>query len=37
MNGRIFKRARAIESQLVKFARKHRRDGRALRPVPLPA
>lgn len=37
MNGRIFKRARAIESQLVKVARKQRRAAQALRPVPLPA
>ena len=37
MDGRIFKRARAIEQQLVKVARKQRRAGANLRQMPLPA
>jgi hypothetical protein len=37
MDGRIFKRARAIERQLGKVARKRRRTGATLRQMPLPA
>ena len=37
LDGRIFKRARAIERQLVKVARKQRRDGTNLWQTPLPA
>jgi len=37
MDGRIFKRARAIERQLGKVARKQRRTGATLRQMPLPA
>ena len=37
MDGRIFKRARAIERQLAKVARKQRRDGTNLWQTPLPA
>ena len=35
MDGRIFKRARAIERQLVKVARKQRRASRQLRQMPI--
>jgi len=37
MDGRIFKRARSIERQLVKVARNKRRVGRQLRHMPMPA
>lgn len=37
LDGRIFKRARAIERQLVKVARKQRRDGTNHWQTPLPA
>jgi len=37
MDGQIFKRARAIERQLVKVARKQRRASAMRRRMPLPA
>lgn len=37
MDGSIFKRARAIERQLVKVARKQQRAAQQLRSMPLPA
>lgn len=37
MDGRIFKRARAIERQLMKVARKQQRSAQQLRSMPLPA
>jgi len=37
LDGRIFKRARAIEGQLVKVARKQRRAGANRWSMPLPA
>ena len=37
MDGRIFKRARAIEHQLTKVARKQRPAGAMLGQLPLPA
>ena len=37
MDGRIFKRARAIERHLVKVSRKQRRAGAMHRQMPLPA
>lgn len=37
MDGRIFKRARAIERQLVKVARKQRRASGQLRQMAMPA
>ena len=37
IDGRMFKRARAIERQLVKVARKQRRTSASLRQMPLPA
>jgi hypothetical protein len=37
MDGRIFKRARAIERQLTKIARKHQHCAATRRQMPLPA
>ncbi len=37
MDGSIFKRARAIERQLIKVARKQQRAAQQLRSMPLPA
>ena len=37
IDGRMFKRARAIERQLVKVARKQRRTSASLGQMPLPA
>ena len=37
LDGRIFKRARAIERQLMKVAKKQQRASRQLWPMPMPA